>query len=128
MTAFPASRSTARRQLRSISPESVSSHEKSRPKAALSSQTKSASSVIDDDLAAVVVHIPIMIALLDDDRVMIAVIAVTNHIAVANYIDVAVAMALADGHADWTHTHADFLRKRRQRSPDHRGGRDRSYI
>jgi hypothetical protein len=84
--------------------------------------------VIDDDLAAVVVHVPIMVALFDDDRIVIAMIAVANHVAVASYIDIAVAMALTDGHADRTHTHANFFRKRRQRSPDHRGSRYHSYV
>jgi hypothetical protein len=86
--------------------------------------------MIDDDLAAVMVDIPIMIAILDDDRVVIAGgVAVVNHFAFPNHITVAM---LADCHtrtdrAD-AHTHANFFGKRRQRSPDHRGGRDRSYI
>ena len=40
--------------------------------------------VVDDDLAAVVIDIPIVIALFDDNRVAIAVIVpVANHFAVA---------------------------------------------
>jgi hypothetical protein len=81
--------------------------------------------VIDDDLAAVVIDVPIMIALLDDDRVMIAVIAVANYIAVAHDVDIAVAMTLANGHADRADTNAYFFRKRRQGSSDHRGSRYR---
>jgi hypothetical protein len=84
--------------------------------------------MIDDDLAAIMIHIPVMIALIDDDRVVIAVsVAVANHIAVPNHIDIAVAMALADGHADRADAHANFFCKCRQRSADHRGGRYRSY-
>jgi hypothetical protein len=81
--------------------------------------------VIDDDFAAVVIDVPIMIALFDDDRITIAVIvAVANHFTLAD--DIAVAMTLADGHADRSHTHANFFRKRRQRGSEQRGGRDNS--
>jgi hypothetical protein len=79
--------------------------------------------VIDDDLAAVVVDIPIMVALLDDDRVVIAAIAVAHDIAVAHRVDIAVAMALADRHADRADADADFFRTGWQRGSDHRGGR-----
>jgi hypothetical protein len=78
--------------------------------------------VIDDDLAAVVIDIPIMIALFDDDRIAIAVIvAVANHFALAN--DIAISMALADGHADRSHTNANFIRNCRQRGSEQSGGR-----
>jgi hypothetical protein len=78
--------------------------------------------VIDDHFAAVVIDVPIMVALFDDDRITIAVIvAVANHFTLAN--DVAITMALADGHADRSHTHANFFRKRRQRGSEQRGGR-----
>jgi len=81
--------------------------------------------VIDNDLAAVVIDIPIMIALFDDDGIAIAVIvAVANHFTLAN--DVAITMALAHGHADRPHTHADFIRNRRQRGSEQRGTRDNS--
>jgi hypothetical protein len=86
--------------------------------------------VVDNDLGAVMVDIPIMIAILDDDRVVIAGdVAVMNHFAFPNHIAVAM---LANRHAGTdrtdTHAHANFFSKCRQRSPDHRGGRDRSYI
>jgi hypothetical protein len=93
--------------------------EKGRPKAALSSQASCSrrSVVIDDDLAAVVIDIPIVIALFDDNRVAIAVIIpVANHFAFAN--DVAVTMAFADGHADRAHTDANFFCGCRQRGSD----------
>jgi hypothetical protein len=112
--------------------DNVSSNEKSRPKAALSSkQWSTGSVVIDDDLAAIMVHIPVVIALVDDDRVVIARSAVANYVALPNHVDVTIATAFADCHtrtdrAD-AHTHANFFRKCRQRSSDHRGGRDRSY-
>jgi hypothetical protein len=79
--------------------------------------------VVDDDLAAVVIDIAIMIALLDDDRVMVAMIAVANNIAVAHDVDIAVAMAFTNSHADRPYTHAYFFRTCRQRSSDHRGSR-----
>jgi hypothetical protein len=86
--------------------------------------------VVDNDLGAVMVDIPIMIAILDDDRVVIAGgVALVNHFALPNHIVVAM---LADRHAGTdradTHAHANFFGKCRQRSADHRGGRDRSYI
>jgi hypothetical protein len=83
--------------------------------------------VIDNDLAAVVIDIPIVIALLDDDGIAVAVIvAVTNHFALAN--DLAVTMSVADRHADRTHTYADFIRSRRQRYSDKCGSRYNSKI
>jgi hypothetical protein len=98
---------------------------KSRPKAALSSQASCRSPgsvVIDDDLAAVVIDIPIVIALFDDNRVAIAVIVpVANHFAVAN--DIAVAVAFTDRHADRAHTDANFFCACRQRGSDERGSR-----
>jgi hypothetical protein len=78
--------------------------------------------VIDNDLAAVVIDIAIMITLFDDDRVAIPmIVAVANHFTLAD--DIAITMALADGHADRTHTHANFIRNCRQRGSEQRGGR-----
>jgi hypothetical protein len=82
--------------------------------------------VIDDHLAAVAIHIPIPVALPDDDRVTIAaIVAVANHLALAN--DVAVTMAGTDRHADRTHAHAhahaNFFGTCRQRGSDKRGSR-----
>ena len=69
--------------------------------------------VIDDDLAAVMIDVPVMIALFDDYRVAIAVIvAVANHLAFAN--DFAVTMALTDRCADRTDAHAHFFGECRQ--------------
>jgi len=69
--------------------------------------------VIDDDLAAVMIDVPIMIALFDDYRVAIAVIVpVANHLAFAN--DFAVTMALTDRCADRTDAHAHFFGECRQ--------------
>jgi hypothetical protein len=68
--------------------------------------------VIDDDLAAVVIDVAIMVALLDDDRVAIAVVvAVANDLAFAN--DIAVTMAFTDGHADRPDAHTDLFCTRR---------------
>jgi hypothetical protein len=78
--------------------------------------------VIDNDLATVVIDIPIMIAPLDDNRVAIAAIApFANHLAFANHV--AVAMAFTDGHATRTYTNADFIRSCRQRGDNKRGSR-----
>jgi hypothetical protein len=98
--------------------------DKGRPKAALSSddlsQFSRSSVVVDDDLAAVVIDIPVTIASLDNDRVAITVIVpVANHFAFAN--DFAVTMALTDRHADRTHAYADFFGECRQRGSDKRG-------
>jgi hypothetical protein len=138
MAAFPACRSTAREQLRSISAASVSSNDKCLLKRKeppdggplVSNVVNQDQLVVDNDLGAVMVDIPIMIAILDDDRVVIAGnVAVVNHFAFPNHIAVAM---LADRHAgtDRTHTYANahFFGKCRQRSSDHRSGRDRSYI
>jgi hypothetical protein len=84
--------------------------------------------VVDNDLGAVAVDVPIMIAIMDNDGVVIAGdVTVVNHFAFPNHIAVAM---LADRHAgaDRADGHADFIRKCRHRSSDHRGGRDRSYI
>ena len=72
--------------------------------------------MIDDDLAAVVIDIPIVIALFDDNRVAIAVI-----VPFAN--DIAVAVAFTDRHADRAHTDANFFCGCRQRGSDERGSR-----
>jgi hypothetical protein len=78
---------------------------------------------IDDDLAAIVIDIAVMLASFDDNRVAIAVIIpVTNHFAFANAV--AVAMAFTDRHAGRTHADANFFRKCRQRCSDDGG---RSY-
>jgi hypothetical protein len=80
--------------------------------------------VIDDDLAAVAIEIQIPIAPHYDDRVAIAaIVAVANHLALAN--DVAVTMAGADRHAGRTHAHAhtNFFGTYRQRGSDKRGSR-----
>jgi hypothetical protein len=84
--------------------------------------------VVDDDLAAVVIDIPIVIALLDDDRIVVAAIAVAiaNYIALAHDVDIAVAMTFTNGHADRADTHAHFFRTHRQSRSDHRGSRYRS--
>ena len=80
--------------------------------------------MIDDDLASVVIEIPITVALPDDDGVAVAVIAtLTNDLALVN--DIAVAVALTDGHTHRTHAHADFFRTGRQRGPDQGGSRYR---
>ena len=71
--------------------------------------------MIDDDLAAVMIDVPVMIALFDDYRVAIAVIVpVANHLALAN--DFAVTMALTDCCADRTHAH--FFGECRQRGSE----------
>jgi hypothetical protein len=81
--------------------------------------------VVDDDLAAVAIDIPIVIAPLDDNRVAIAVIVpVANHFAFAN--DIAVTMTVADRHADRADADADFFRACRQRGSNKRGSRDYS--
>jgi hypothetical protein len=78
--------------------------------------------VIDDDLAAVMIDIPIAIASFDDNRVAIAaIVPVAHHFALAN--DIAITMAFTDRHAGRTHTHAKFFRRCRHRSPDKRGSR-----
>jgi hypothetical protein len=86
--------------------------------------------VVDNDLGVVAIDIAIMIAILDHHRVVIARdVAVVNHFALPNHIAVAM---LTDRHAGTdradAHAYAYFFGKRRQRSADHRGGRDRSYI
>jgi hypothetical protein len=78
--------------------------------------------VIDDDLASVVIEIPITVALPDDDGVPVAVIAtLANDLALAN--DIAVAVAMTDGHTHRAHAHPDFFRAGRQCGPDQRGSR-----
>jgi hypothetical protein len=80
---------------------------------------------VDDNLAAVAIDIPIVIALLDDNRVSIAVIvAVANHFTLAN--DITVTMTFADRHADRTHTDADFFGACRQCGSNKRRSRDYS--
>jgi hypothetical protein len=69
------------------------------------------------------VDIPIMVALLDGDRVVIAAIAVAHNIAVAHHVDVAVAVPLAYRYADRADADADFFRTGWQGGSDHRGGR-----
>jgi hypothetical protein len=102
-------------------------HDKSRPKAALSFDAASQLPtqtlvVIDDDLAPVVIDIPVAIALFNDNRVAIAVIApLANHFALAD--DIAVTMAFADRHTTRTNAHADFFRACRQPGPDKGSGR-----
>jgi hypothetical protein len=95
---------------------------KGRPKAASSRSKpfrKTKSVVIDDDLAAIVVDIAVMIAPFNDDRIAIAVIvAVTNHFAFANHVAVAVTMALTDRHATRTDADADFFGKSGERGSD----------
>ena len=69
--------------------------------------------VIDDDLASVVIEIPITVALPDDDGVPVAVIAtLANDLALAN--DIAVAVAMTDGHTHRAHAHPNFFRAGRQ--------------
>jgi hypothetical protein len=105
-------------------------YDKGRSKAALSCDGQSRltwakSVVIDDDLAAVMIDVAIMVALLDDDRVAIAVVvAFANDLAFAN--DIAVTMAVANGHADRTHAHTDLFCTCRQRGSDERSSRDNS--
>jgi hypothetical protein len=107
-------------------------HEKSRPKAALSSDAANqlptqSLVVIDDDLAPVVIDIPVAIALSNDNRVAIAVIApLANHFALAD--DIAIAMAFADRHTNRTNADADFFRACRQPGPDKGNGRYNSKV
>jgi hypothetical protein len=78
--------------------------------------------VVDDDLATVVIDIPVMVALLDDDGVAITVIvAVANDLTFAD--DVAVTMAFANGHANRPDADADLFCACRQRGSDKRGSR-----
>src|SRR5260370_30734526 len=78
--------------------------------------------VVDDDLATVVIDVPVVIAPLADNRVAIAVIAsLPNYFALAN--DIAVTMARTDRHADRTHAHPDFFCTCLQRGSDKCGSR-----
>jgi hypothetical protein len=78
--------------------------------------------VVDDDLATVVIDVPVVIAPLDDNRVAIAVIApLPNYFALANHI--AVTMARTDRHAHRAHAHTDLFRACRQRGSDKGGSR-----
>src|ERR1700742_5391466 len=77
--------------------------------------------VIDNHLAAVMVDVPVAVALLDDDGVVVAVFGLAYHLTFAHHF--AVAMVLTHGHtgADRADVHADFVSSHRQRSSNHRG-------
>jgi hypothetical protein len=96
-----------------------SGQDKGGPKTALSPDGIQAdcrwqgSVVVDDDLATVVIDIPVMIAPLDDHGVAIAVIvSVANHFAFAYHV--AVTVAFANGHANRPDTDADLFCASRQ--------------
>jgi hypothetical protein len=82
-------------------------------------------SALDDDLAAVVIDIAIVIALLDNNGFAVAAItALTYDVPIP--IPIAVAMSFTDGHATRTHADADLFRRRREGGCDKRGSRDNS--
>jgi hypothetical protein len=64
--------------------------------------------VIDNHGLAVVIHIPVVIALLDHDGVVvIPVVTIADNVTVA--ITITIAVAGTDGHADRTDAYANFL-------------------
>jgi hypothetical protein len=73
---------------------------------------RSQRSAFDDDLAAVVIDIAIVIALLDNNGFAVAVITALAY-DVPISIAIAVAMSFTDGHATRTHADANLFRRRR---------------
>jgi hypothetical protein len=69
----------------------------------------------------VVIHIPIMVALLDHDGVVM-VVTLANDVP----ITITITVAGSDGHADWTDADADFFRAGRHRKGNS-GHRYRGY-
>jgi hypothetical protein len=82
-------------------------------------------SALDNDLAAVVIDIPIVIALLDDNRFTVAAIAAFAY-DVPIPIPIAITMGFTDGYAARAHADADFFCGRWQGGSDKCGGRDNS--
>jgi hypothetical protein len=108
-----------------------SGNDKGGPKTALSPDVIQAdccwqsSVVVDDDLATVVIDIPVVIAPLDDHGVAISVVvSVSNYLPLAYHV--AVTVAFANGHADRTDADADFFCACRQCGSDKRRGRHNS--
>jgi hypothetical protein len=88
---------------------------------------RSRRSALDDDLAAVVIDIAIVIALLDNNGFAVAVIAALAYdVPIPIPVAVAVAVSFTDGHATRTHADADLFRRRREGGCDKRGSRDNS--
>jgi hypothetical protein len=86
---------------------------------------RSRRSALDDDLAAVMIDIPIVIALLDDNRFAVAaIIALAYDVPIP--IAVAITMGFTDGYTARAHADADFFCGRWQGGSDKRGSRDNS--
>jgi hypothetical protein len=86
---------------------------------------RSRRSAVDDDLAAVVIDIPIVIALLDDNRfVVVAITALAYDVPIT--IAVAITMGFTDGYAARAHPDADFFCDRWHGGSDKCGSRDNS--
>jgi hypothetical protein len=69
-----------------------------------------------DNRLSIVVHIPIMIAFLDHDSVVIPVVTLADNVTIV--IPIAVTMTVSDGHADRTDADTDFFRASRHRKTD----------